>query len=75
MKTLGLIATLGGLLLLAVGSAWYVWSGLEGVPMSTNGVVALILGVLVSLAVGVGLMWLVYYSHKRGYDDIGTPRK
>ena len=34
-----------------------------------HGKIALFAGVTVTLLLGMGLMWLVYFSHKRGYDD------
>jgi hypothetical protein len=40
-----------------------------GVDLDLNGWIALVLGVLVSVAVGVGLMALVFISNRRGYDD------
>ena len=62
---LSLVAMLAG----AAGFAWYVWSELGDVEISMQGYLALAGGVAVTLALGVGLMWLVYYSHRRGYDD------
>ena len=44
-------------------------SELGDVEISVQGYLALAGGVAVTLALGVGLMWLVYYSHRRGYDD------
>jgi cytochrome c oxidase assembly factor CtaG len=35
----------------------------------TSGYVAMVLGVIVSLAVGFGLMALVFYSSRKGYDE------
>jgi hypothetical protein len=37
--------------------------------MSIHGWIALTLGTLLSLAVGGGLMALVFYSARKGYDD------
>jgi hypothetical protein len=37
--------------------------------MPTTGVVAMWLGIIFSMIVGVGLMALVFYSNRRGYDD------
>lgn len=70
MKTTLLIVTLGGILLLAVAGAIWLTLGIGDVGMSTMGVVALIGGVVLSLAVGGGLMALVFFSARRGYDDI-----
>jgi ABC-type multidrug transport system permease subunit len=45
-----------------------VWSGLGDTGMSPAGWVALVLGVLATLALGIGLMALVFISSRRGYD-------
>ena len=37
--------------------------------MPAEGYVALIIGIVFSLAVGVGLMALLFYSSRRGYDE------
>jgi hypothetical protein len=37
--------------------------------MSVHGYVAMILGVVFSLAVGCGLMALMFYSSRHGYDE------
>jgi hypothetical protein len=44
------------------------WSGLGDAGMSEGGWVALVLGVVATLALGIGLMALVFISNKRGYD-------
>lgn len=49
--------------------AWSAWSSLEGAELSVAGWIALGLGVLLTLALGVGLMTLVFYSSRRGHDD------
>lgn len=65
-----LIAVLIGILALAAAASWHVWSGLDGAAMTGHGYVALAAGVTLSLLVGGGLMALVFYSARRGYDDI-----
>jgi hypothetical protein len=46
------------------------WSGAaNGAPMPTTGYVAMTLGVLFSLIVGCGLMALLFYSSRHGYDE------
>ncbi len=47
-----------------------LWQSVGVSSMSLAGWIAMILGVLASLAVGVGLMALVFYSSRRGYDEI-----
>jgi Na+/melibiose symporter-like transporter len=51
---------------------WYAaraWWSLSGPPMPTTGYVALALGVVFSLLVGCGLMALLFYSSRHGYDE------
>ena len=64
-----LLVTLLGFLAAAAGLAWYIWRELGDVAMGTHGWIALALGTGAALALGGGLMWLVYFSHRRGYDD------
>jgi hypothetical protein len=45
------------------------WNGLGASEMSPAGWLALGLGVVVTLALGVGLMSLMFISSRRGYDD------
>ena len=59
-------------LLSALGVAAFIWSTLGEVTISVHGILALVLGVGLSLAVGIGLMTLIFYSARNGYDeDIG----
>jgi hypothetical protein len=45
------------------------WISLGDVDISTNGWIAIVLGVVVTLAVGGGLMALVFYSSRKHYDE------
>jgi hypothetical protein len=45
------------------------WHAIGDTGIDTSGWIALILGVLVTVALGVGLMALVFISNRRGYDD------
>jgi hypothetical protein len=45
------------------------WSGVGDAGIDLNGWIALVLGVLATLALGIGLMTLVFISNRRGYDD------
>ena len=52
-------------------SVWWaswVWGSLDG-ELSTDGNIALTLGIVLSLVIGVGLMALLFHSARRGYDD------
>ena len=64
-----MVSALLGLLAAAAGFAWYVWHELGDVEIGMHGYIALGSGVAATLALGVGLMWLVYYSHRSGFDD------
>ncbi len=74
-KSLILIIVLVALLAAAVGFSWHVWTSVGagdnqgGEAMSGNGMVALVLGGIGTLVLGGGLMALVFYSARRGYDD------
>ena len=67
------------LLCLLGATAWYVvkvWTETSGMP--TYGYVAVGLGAVVALALGFGLMALMFYSNCKGYDDSthkGRPRQ
>lgn len=62
-----------GVAMLAMASVIAVsvvnWESIGDSGISVNGWIALVLGVLVTLAIGVGLMTLVFISSRRGYDD------
>jgi len=69
MKILLLILVLGGLLVAALAVMAKLWLGMAEVEISGHGLIALGLGVVLSLAVGIGLMALVFFSSRRGHDD------
>lgn len=63
-------ACLLGLLVLAVTLAILVWNAMDApVNISAHGFVALALGAVGSLAVGGGLMALVFFSNRSGHDQ------
>jgi hypothetical protein len=52
-----------------------LWSDIGASEISTAGWFAMIFGVVATLALGIGLMALVFISNRRGYDEIaGDPR-
>jgi len=69
MRKIALIVPLLALLAGSVWFAYYVWVTDEGPPIPAMGYVAMALGILFSLLVGVGLMALIFYSHRHGYDE------
>jgi hypothetical protein len=63
------IVILGALLISTVALAYAGWNSAAGTVVPASGYVALALGVLFSLAVGIGLMALVFYSSRHDYDE------
>jgi hypothetical protein len=59
------LAVLAGVIWFAVSAS----SGLAGTELSANGIAAMILGIVLSLGLGAGLMGLVFYSSRKGYDE------
>jgi hypothetical protein len=58
------------LLLAATFAVVYVgWTLANGTDVPASGYVAMAFGVLVSLGVGFGLMALLFYSSRKGYDE------
>ena len=47
-----------------------LWSGLGESEISFAGWLAMALGIILTLALGIGLMALVLISSRRGYDEI-----
>lgn len=66
MKVFLLTISLGGILAAAL---FGTLSGWDASYMSVHGWIALGIGTFFSLAVGGGLMALVFYSARKGYDD------
>jgi hypothetical protein len=69
-KTLGCVVAALVALAAAAAVSLDVWIGLGEVAISWRGRLAMVLGILAMLALGVGLMALVFYSSRRGYDDV-----
>ena len=76
MNRLGivLLVGMGAVLILAIGYAWQLWMAVNDVDIGVHGWTAMILGSVFSLVVGVGLMFLIFYSHRKGYDDRIEPK-
>ena len=68
-----LLATLSGILLLAMVWAIYVWNASSDAPMDKHGWIALGLGTFFSLLIGCGLMALMFFSSRSGHDDLADP--
>jgi hypothetical protein len=70
-RTFGTVATAAVLLALLAAALWYAASAfvVGGPPMPAIGYLAMAGGVVISLAVGFGLMGLLFYSSRHGYDE------
>jgi len=74
-KSVILVVVLVAMLVVAVGFSYHVWTSVGagddqgGEAMSANGMAALILGGIGTLVLGGGLMALMFFSSRRGYDD------
>jgi hypothetical protein len=66
MKVFLLTVTLGGILAAVMFGVLTEW---DASAMSVHGWIALTLGTVLSLALGGGLMALVFHSARKGYDD------
>lgn len=69
MKSLLVAVPLLAILGVALWAAFRMWTMLPGATLSGHGWLALFLGAFLSLAVGIGLMALIFYSHRHGYDE------
>ncbi len=69
MKTALVIVGLLALLGVTVGWAIWGWQQTAGTAMGFHGWLAMILGVVFTVVVGCGLMGLMFYSSRYGYDE------
>jgi hypothetical protein len=63
------IATACGIGLAILAVALYAWHSMADTELDTNGIIALTLGIIATIALGVVLVGLMLYSSRRGYDD------
>jgi hypothetical protein len=69
---LGSILVLVPMMAILAASVWFAvhgWMAIEGPDIPMEGYVAMAAGIIFTLIVGVGLMSLVFYSRRHGYDD------
>ena len=72
MNKFGIVALVGTLLALLAASLWWafsLWTSVDTEAMPPGLWAALVGGVVFSLLVGCGLMALIFYSNRHGYDD------
>ena len=68
MRVWATISVLLALLAAAVYVAYVGWN-LTDVTMPVTGYVAMVLGIVFSVILGAGLMALMFYSNRHGFDD------
>jgi hypothetical protein len=69
VRSASTIVFLLALLAASIGVAIWAWQQMGEVEISGHGLVALGLGAVVTCALGSGLMALLFFSHRRGYDE------
>ena len=62
------LIVLGAFLVVAVLFAVHAWVALAGVAMSGMGWFFLACGIVFTVGIGGGLMWLVFYSSRHDFD-------
>lgn len=68
----GRVLTVALLLLtlaLAVYAAWSAWGAAGEVEIGVHGLVAMLLGAVFTLGLAGGLIWLMLFSRRHGYDE------
>ena len=71
LGTAFVLAVLLSLLAWAVWTMVQMWNSVEG-TMGTHEVIAMWLGIVFSCVVGFGLMGLMFFSSREGYDEPPT---
>ncbi len=72
LRVLATAAIIVPLLVILAAALWLAagaWVSLGGPPMPAGGYIAMILGIVFSLIIGCGLMALLFYSSRHGYDE------
>jgi hypothetical protein len=78
LNIIAMAALILPLLAILVASGWYAagaWLAVSGPPMPATGYIAMTLGIVFSLVVGCGLMALLFYSSRHGYDEPHLPEQ
>ena len=63
------IIVLLGLLIVAIVIGFWAWQQIGAVEIGTHGWIALVLGAVLTINVCAGLMALMFFSARRGYDE------
>jgi hypothetical protein len=77
LGTVAVVAIAAPLFAILGAAMWFAaraWLSLAGPPMPPAGYVAMTLGIVFSVVVGCGLMALLFYSSRHGYDEPFKPQ-
>jgi hypothetical protein len=69
MRSAIVVMVLAALLLMCAAVAYWAWQEVGEVAIGTHGWIALGLGAALTFLVGAGLMALMFFSARRGYDE------
>ena len=69
MRSAIIVLALVVALLACAGAAYWAWQEVGAVEIGTHGWIALSLGAVLTFLVGAGLMALMFFSERRGYDE------
>jgi hypothetical protein len=69
MRTAVVVLVLIGALLACAGAVYWAWQEVGEVEIGRHGWIALGLGAALTFLVGAGLMALMFFSARRGYDE------
>ena len=72
LSILGVVAIAAPLFAILGAAMWFAartWISLSEPPMPPAGYIAMTLGIVFSVVIGCGLMALVFYSSRHGYDE------
>lgn len=64
-----LLLVLGSLLVFAIAVAYFGWNSAAGTDVPASGYLAMGFVIVFSFLIGVGLMGLLFYSSRHGYDE------
>lgn len=68
-STLVAVLVIGGTAAFLIAFLAYAWNLTGDTSLSGHGIAALTIGIVLTMLIGVGLMGLVFFSSRRGYDD------
>ena len=69
MRSAFVLVVLLGLLAASSAVALWIWRELGEVAIGTHGLIAIGLGAVLTFLLGAGLMALMFFSARRGYDE------